>query len=53
MLTVLSLPSQIVGEVFFVHERGRAMAVYTALLASGPFVGGITGSYIAADLGYK
>ncbi|TKA80577.1 hypothetical protein B0A49_00629 [Cryomyces minteri] len=42
----------IVGEVFFVHQRGRAMAVYTVFLALGPIVGGIAGSYIAAALGW-
>lgn len=29
------------------------MAIYTACLASGPFVGGVSGSYIAGTLGYK
>ena len=43
----------VVGEVFFLHERGRAMAIWTACLASGPYVGGIAGSYIAGSLGYK
>lgn len=43
----------VLGEVFFVHERGRAMAVYTSALATGPFIGGIAGGYIAGDLGYK
>ena len=51
--TAYTLVPEIVGDVFFVHERGRAMAIYTACLASGPFVGGVSGSYIAGKLGYK
>ena len=42
-----------VGEVFFVHQRGRAMAIYTIFLAGGSFISGITGAYIAGNLGYK
>ncbi|KAK5108209.1 hypothetical protein LTR62_008665 [Meristemomyces frigidus] len=42
-----------VGDVFFVHERGRAMAIYTIFLAGGSFISGLTGSYIAGNLGYK
>ncbi|KAK4554739.1 hypothetical protein LTR86_008241 [Recurvomyces mirabilis] len=42
-----------VGDVFFVHERGRAMAIYTVFLACGSFISGLTGAYIAGNLGYK
>ncbi|KAK3066928.1 hypothetical protein LTR53_016502, partial [Teratosphaeriaceae sp. CCFEE 6253] len=42
-----------VGEVFFVHQRGRAMAIYTSFLAIGSFLGGIAGSYIAGTIGTK
>ncbi|KAK0727823.1 major facilitator superfamily domain-containing protein [Lasiosphaeria miniovina] len=42
----------IVGDMFFVHERGGWMALYTASLASGSVVGGICGGYIAARLGW-
>ncbi|KAK5739667.1 hypothetical protein LTR17_005151 [Elasticomyces elasticus] len=42
-----------VGEVFFVHQRGRAMAIYTVFLAGGSFLGGVAGSYIAGTLGYR
>ncbi|KAL2163025.1 hypothetical protein VTH06DRAFT_6861 [Thermothelomyces fergusii] len=42
----------VVGDLFFVHERGGWMALYTASLASGSVVGGITGGYVAADLGW-
>ncbi|KAF1816418.1 MFS general substrate transporter [Eremomyces bilateralis CBS 781.70] len=40
-----------IGEVFFVHQRGRAMAVYTMSIALGPFLGGLSGSYIAFRYG--
>ncbi|KAH6626519.1 major facilitator superfamily domain-containing protein [Chaetomium sp. MPI-SDFR-AT-0129] len=42
----------IVGDLFFVHERGGWMAFYSASLATGSVVGGITGGYIAAELGW-
>ena len=43
----------IVGEIFFAHQAGRAMAIYTTFLALGSVVGGLTGSYIAVDLGWR
>ncbi|KAK4164963.1 major facilitator superfamily domain-containing protein [Cladorrhinum sp. PSN259] len=42
----------VVGEMFFVHERGGWMAFYTAALAGGSVVGGIAGGYIAMRLGW-
>ncbi|KAK4157152.1 hypothetical protein C8A00DRAFT_40385 [Chaetomidium leptoderma] len=42
----------VVGDLFFVHERGSWMAFYTASLAGGSVVGGITGGYIAVELGW-
>ena len=48
-----TLAPDAVGEIFFVHQRGRAMATYTVLLGAGPFVGGITGACIAGNLGYQ
>lgn len=42
----------LVGEVYFVDERGRAMAVYTTLLTLGSLAGGISGGYIAHDQGW-
>ncbi|KAK0636153.1 major facilitator superfamily domain-containing protein [Bombardia bombarda] len=42
----------IVGDMFFVHERGTWMALYTASLVSGSVVGGISGGYIAVRLGW-
>ncbi|KAF1955029.1 MFS general substrate transporter [Byssothecium circinans] len=41
----------VVGETFFVHQRGRVMAIYTVFLGSGPFVGPIAGGYIVAHHG--
>ncbi|KAF1984852.1 MFS general substrate transporter [Aulographum hederae CBS 113979] len=38
----------VIGEIYFVHQRGRAMAVYTAFLVVGPFLGGLCGAYIVA-----
>ena len=48
-----TIAPDIVGEIFFVHQRGRAMAFYTLFLGGGSFIGGIVGAYIAADLGYR
>ncbi|KAI5460933.1 major facilitator superfamily transporter [Mariannaea sp. PMI_226] len=42
----------LVGDVFFMHERGRAMAIYTLWLCLGPIVGGIVGGYIAFNMGW-
>ncbi|KAI9659538.1 MAG: hypothetical protein M1821_001797 [Bathelium mastoideum] len=43
----------VVGEIFFVHQRGRGMAIYTLFLAQGSLVGALTGSYIAAAHGWR
>lgn len=48
-----TIAPDVAAEVFFVHERGRAIAIYTLLLALGPTVGGISGGYIAGNLGYR
>ncbi|KAH7134969.1 major facilitator superfamily domain-containing protein [Dendryphion nanum] len=42
----------VVGEIFFVHQRGRAMAVYTVCLAMGSLVGSIVGGYIVGNYGF-
>ncbi|KFA72626.1 hypothetical protein S40288_09901 [Stachybotrys chartarum IBT 40288] len=42
----------LVGDLFFVHQRGRAMGLYTALLCTGPFFGGLVGGYIAFGHGW-
>ncbi|KAM0600647.1 hypothetical protein ACHAP1_000156 [Verticillium nonalfalfae] len=38
--------------MFFAHERGRAMAVYTIFLAAGATAGGLSGGYIAFHYGW-
>lgn len=41
----------VVGEIFFVHQRGRAMAIYTVFLSLGSVIGGLSGGYIVAASG--
>lgn len=43
----------LIGEVFFLDSRGRAMAVYTTFLSLGPVIGGISGGYIAFHQGWS
>ncbi|KAK9772114.1 hypothetical protein SCAR479_11277 [Seiridium cardinale] len=43
----------IIGEVYFVDERGRALAIYTLFLATGSIVGGLSGGNIAAQYGWS
>jgi MFS family permease len=50
---VYTFAPEITGDIFFHHERGRAMVAYTMCLASGPFIAGVSGGYIAASLGYR
>ncbi|KAF2192019.1 MFS general substrate transporter [Zopfia rhizophila CBS 207.26] len=38
----------VVGEIYFVHQRGRAMAIYTVFLATGSLGGSLCGGYIVA-----
>ncbi|KZL87475.1 major facilitator superfamily transporter [Colletotrichum incanum] len=47
-----SVAPALVGEVFFVDERGRAMAIYTVFLSAGSLIGGIAGGYIGFQLGW-
>ncbi|WPH02269.1 MFS general substrate transporter [Acrodontium crateriforme] len=48
-----TLAPDCVGRLFFVHQRGRAMGVYTVFLAMGSLIGGLVGGYITADLGWR
>jgi MFS family permease len=50
---VYTFAPEITGDIFFHHERGRAMVAYTMCLAAGPFIAGVSGGYIAAALGYR
>ncbi|KAF5969530.1 HOL1 [Fusarium coicis] len=43
----------LIGDMFPIHQRGRAMAVYTIMLVVGPLTGGITGGYIVYQQGWK
>ncbi|KAI4596955.1 hypothetical protein KJ359_004865 [Pestalotiopsis sp. 9143b] len=40
----------IVGDIYFMDERGRAMSLYTVCLVAGPLIGGIAGGYIAYNV---
>ncbi|KAI0127435.1 major facilitator superfamily domain-containing protein [Xylariales sp. AK1849] len=42
----------IIGDVYFVDERGRALAIYTLFLAAGSISGGLAGGNIAGQLGW-
>ncbi|KAI5239665.1 MFS general substrate transporter [Aureobasidium subglaciale] len=48
-----TLAPDVVGQIFFTHQRGRAMAIYTIFLASGSLVGGLIGGYITHDMGWR
>jgi MFS family permease len=50
---VYTFAPEITGDIFFHHERGRAMVAYTMCLAAGPFIAGVSGGYIAGNLGYR
>ncbi|RAR07511.1 MFS general substrate transporter [Stemphylium lycopersici] len=41
---------EVVGEIFFVHQRGRALAIYTVFLALGSLVGAVAGGYIVTSM---
>ncbi|KAF2208677.1 hypothetical protein CERZMDRAFT_114410 [Cercospora zeae-maydis SCOH1-5] len=48
-----SVAPHVIGECFFVHERGRAIAFYSTFLSIGSIIGGLAGGYIAGNLGYR
>ncbi|CAI7595635.1 unnamed protein product [Penicillium manginii] len=41
----------VIGEIYFTHQRGRAMGVYTVCICLGPIIGGLSGGYIAGNKG--
>ncbi|KAB8276474.1 major facilitator superfamily domain-containing protein [Aspergillus minisclerotigenes] len=51
MLRVLLVAPNVVGEIYFAHQRGKAMGFYTVFICIGPVLGGIAGGYIAGNLG--
>ncbi|KAJ9632339.1 hypothetical protein H2203_000744 [Taxawa tesnikishii (nom. ined.)] len=48
-----TIAPDIVGEIFFLHERGRALAIYTIFLTAGSLFGGLVGGYVTASLGWR
>ncbi|KAI9710722.1 MAG: hypothetical protein M1820_002555 [Bogoriella megaspora] len=48
-----TLCPDVVGRIFFVHQKGRAIAIYTVSLALGSIIGGTVGGYIAGNLGWR
>ncbi|KAF2151533.1 major facilitator superfamily transporter [Myriangium duriaei CBS 260.36] len=48
-----TLAPDVIGRTFFVHERGRVLALYTVCLTGGSLIGGVIGGYITASLGWQ
>ncbi|WAO92645.1 MFS domain-containing protein [Fusarium falciforme] len=48
-----SVAPALVGDLYPVHQRGRAMALYTIMLCAGPLAGGLSGGYIVFRHGWK
>ncbi|KAE8149069.1 major facilitator superfamily domain-containing protein [Aspergillus avenaceus] len=46
-----TIAPNVVGEIYFTHQRGKAMGFYTIFICIGPILGGIAGGYIAERLG--
>ncbi|KAJ6103021.1 major facilitator superfamily domain-containing protein [Penicillium sp. IBT 16267x] len=46
-----TIAPNIVSEIFFTHQQGRAVGCYTVCIALGPIIGGIVGGYIAENQG--
>ncbi|KAJ8509294.1 hypothetical protein ONZ45_g8508 [Pleurotus djamor] len=49
----LALGAGTVVDLFFMHERGRAMGFYTLTLANGAHLAPIMGGYVARSLGWR
>ncbi|KAL4769352.1 major facilitator superfamily domain-containing protein [Aspergillus nidulans var. acristatus] len=43
-----TIAPNVIGEIYFTHQRGKAMGFYTVFLCLGSLVGGISGGYIAS-----
>ncbi|BCS23784.1 uncharacterized protein APUU_40228S [Aspergillus puulaauensis] len=43
-----TIAPNVIGEIYFTHQRGKAMGFYTVFLCVGSLVGGISGGYIAS-----
>ncbi|KAL4871520.1 hypothetical protein BDV12DRAFT_163910 [Aspergillus spectabilis] len=46
-----TIAPNMIGEIYFTHQRGKAMGFYTAFLCLGSLVGGVSGGYIAGNHG--
>ncbi|KAB8265981.1 major facilitator superfamily domain-containing protein [Aspergillus pseudonomiae] len=46
-----TIAPNVVGEIYFAHQRGKAMGFYTVFICIGPVLGGIAGGYIGGNLG--
>ncbi|GLB37958.1 putative major facilitator superfamily protein [Lyophyllum shimeji] len=49
----LGLGAGTVVDVFFVHERGKAMGLFTLMLTNGAHLAPIVGGYVARSLGWR
>ncbi|KAL4810692.1 major facilitator superfamily domain-containing protein [Aspergillus unguis] len=43
-----TIAPNMIGEIYFTHQRGKAMGFYTVFLCLGSLVGGMCGGYMAA-----
>ncbi|EJD51127.1 MFS general substrate transporter [Auricularia subglabra TFB-10046 SS5] len=49
----LALGAGMVTDVFFLHERGRAMGIFTVFLTNGAHLSPIPGGFIAESVGWR
>lgn len=47
-----ALPAAVVKDLFFLHERGKQMGIYTAFLQGGGMIGFILAGFIT-DIGWR
>ncbi|KAL5337605.1 major facilitator superfamily domain-containing protein [Aspergillus crustosus] len=48
-----TIAPNVIGEIYFTHQTGKAMGFYTVSLCLGSLVGGISGGYIAGNHGLE
>ncbi|KAH8922967.1 MFS general substrate transporter [Atractiella rhizophila] len=48
-----ALGVSIVGDLFFLHERGKTIGFFTVFLTNGPHVASLPGGYIAQYVGWR
>jgi len=49
----IALGAGTVTDLFFVHQRGKAMGVFTLMLTNGAHLAPIVGEYVARDLEWR